>query len=55
MFEMRDPFVLAVHASAIDAETQRLATQALTWGMEAANVSQGVTVVMNPQTGEVLA
>jgi len=39
----------------IDAETQRLAIQALTWGMEAANVSQGVTVVMNPQTGEILA
>ena len=39
----------------IDAETQRLATQALTWGMEAANVSQGVTVVMNPQNGEILA
>ena len=39
----------------IDAETQRLATQALTWGMEAASVSQGVTVVMNPQTGEILA
>jgi penicillin-binding protein 2 len=39
----------------IDAHTQRLATQALTWGMEAANVSQGVTIVMNPQTGEILA
>jgi penicillin-binding protein 2 len=39
----------------IDATTQRLATQALTWGMEVAGVSQGVTVVMNPQTGEILA
>ena len=39
----------------IDAEMQRLATQALTWGMEVADVSQGVTVVMNPQTGEILA
>ena len=39
----------------IDAGMQRLATQALTWGMEAADVSQGVTVVMNPQTGEILA
>ena len=39
----------------IDARTQRLATQALTWGMRAADVSQGVTVVMNPQTGEILA
>ncbi|MGH2401201.1 MAG: penicillin-binding protein 2 [Candidatus Limnocylindria bacterium] len=39
----------------IDADVQRLATQALTWGMEVADVSQGVTVVMNPQTGEILA
>ncbi len=39
----------------IDAETQRLATQALTWGMDVADVSQGVMVVMNPQTGEILA
>ena len=39
----------------IDAGTQRLAEQALIWGMDAANVSQGVTVVMNPQTGEILA
>ena len=39
----------------IDGRTQRIATKALTWGMRAANVSQGVTVVMNPQTGEILA
>jgi penicillin-binding protein 2 len=39
----------------IDAEVQRLAEQALRWGMDAADVSQGVTVVMNPQTGEILA
>ena len=39
----------------IDGRIQRLATRALTWGMRAANVSQGVTVVMNPQTGEILA
>ncbi len=39
----------------IDGRMQRLATRALTWGMRAANVSQGVTVVMNPQTGEILA
>ena len=39
----------------IDAEVQRMATEALTWGMEVADVSQGVTVVMNPQTGEILA
>ena len=39
----------------IDADVQRLAEKALTWGMEAAHVSQGVTIVMNPQTGEILA
>ena len=39
----------------IDTEMQRDATRALTWGMNAANVSQGVTIVMNPQTGEILA
>ncbi|MCA1588277.1 MAG: hypothetical protein LC744_06415 [Chloroflexi bacterium] len=39
----------------IDARTQRLATQALMWGMEVAGVSQGVTIVMNPQNGEILA
>jgi penicillin-binding protein 2 len=39
----------------IDADVQRLAERALLWGMEAANVSQGVTIVMNPQTGEILA
>jgi penicillin-binding protein 2 len=39
----------------IDADIQRLATRALTWGMDVADVSQGVTVVMNPQTGEILA
>ena len=39
----------------IDAGMQRMATDALTWGMKAAGVSQGVTIVMNPQTGEILA
>lgn len=39
----------------IDAHTQRLATRALEWGMEVADVSQGVVAVMNPQTGEILA
>ena len=39
----------------VDAHAQRLATQALTWGMDVAGVSQGVTIVMNPQTGEILA
>jgi penicillin-binding protein 2 len=39
----------------IDGRTQRLAARALRWGMNVADVSQGVTVVMNPQTGEILA
>lgn len=39
----------------IDADTQRLATQALRWGMDVADVGQGVIIVMNPQTGEVEA
>ena len=39
----------------IDADVQRMAEDALRWGMEAADVSQGVTIVMNPQTGEILA
>ena len=39
----------------IDARLQRMATEALTWGMQAAGVKQGVTIVLNPQTGEILA
>ncbi|HEX6656075.1 MAG TPA: penicillin-binding transpeptidase domain-containing protein, partial [Candidatus Limnocylindria bacterium] len=39
----------------IDARMQRIATQSLKWGMHAAGLDQGVTVVMNPQTGEILA
>jgi penicillin-binding protein 2 len=39
----------------IDARMQRIATKSLQWGMRAAGLDQGVTVVMNPQTGEILA
>ena len=39
----------------LDANIQRMATDSLLWGMREANVSQGVTIVMNPQTGEILA
>jgi len=39
----------------IDARMQRVATDSLLWGMQAAGLEQGVTVVMNPQTGEILA
>jgi penicillin-binding protein 2 len=39
----------------LDARMQRVAENALRWGMEAVGVEQGVTIVMNPQTGEILA
>ena len=39
----------------IDARMQRIATRSLQWGMRVAGLDQGVTVVMDPQTGEVLA
>jgi penicillin-binding protein 2 len=39
----------------IDARMQRIATETLKWGLDAAGVAQGVTIVMNPQTGEILA
>ena len=52
---IREPIAGTNLMLTIDADVQRLATKALTWGMEVADVSQGVTVVMNPQTGEILA
>jgi penicillin-binding protein 2 len=39
----------------IDSRMQRIATDSLRWGMSAVGVEQGVTIVMNPQTGEILA
>jgi len=39
----------------LDARMQRVAEDSLRWGMEAVGVEQGVTIVMNPQTGEILA
>jgi penicillin-binding protein 2 len=39
----------------VDARMQRIATQSLQWGMRAVGLQQGVTIVMNPQTGEILA
>ena len=39
----------------IDADIQRRAEDALRWGMDVASVGQGVVLVMNPQTGEILA
>jgi penicillin-binding protein 2 len=39
----------------IDAKEQRLAQQALDWGLKTTGLRRGAIVVMNPQTGEVLA
>jgi penicillin-binding protein 2 len=39
----------------IDVKEQQYAQKALQWGMQAAGLKRGVVIVMNPQTGEVLA
>jgi penicillin-binding protein 2 len=39
----------------IDRTIQKEATEALKWGMRAAGLKRGVLIVMNPQTGEILA
>jgi len=39
----------------IDVHEQQIAQQALEWGMKAAGLKGGVVIVMNPQTGEILA
>lgn len=39
----------------IDTDAQRMAQTALEWGMKEAGLKRGVVIVMNPQTGEVLA
>ena len=39
----------------IDVHEQQLALKALMWGIRAANLKGGVFIVMNPQTGEILA
>jgi penicillin-binding protein 2 len=39
----------------IDVQQQKYAEQAMKWGMTAAGLKRGVVIVMNPQTGEVLA
>jgi penicillin-binding protein 2 len=39
----------------IDVHEQQMAEQALRWGMQAAGLKGGVVIVMNPQTGEILA
>ena len=39
----------------ISKREQQLAQQALRWGMDEAGLKRGVVIVMNPQTGEILA
>jgi penicillin-binding protein 2 len=39
----------------VDVEEQQFAEKALKWGIEAAGLKRGVVLVMNPQTGEILA
>ncbi|HLQ47506.1 MAG TPA: penicillin-binding protein 2 [Candidatus Dormibacteraeota bacterium] len=39
----------------IDTKEQQYAQKALQWGMKAAGLKRGVVIVMNPQTGEILA
>ena len=39
----------------IDVHEQELAQQALQWGIKTAGLKGGVVIVMNPQTGEILA
>ena len=39
----------------IDTREQELALKALEWGMKSAGLKRGVIIVMNPQTGEILA
>ncbi|HET7472909.1 MAG TPA: penicillin-binding protein 2 [Candidatus Limnocylindrales bacterium] len=39
----------------IDVKEQQYAQRALQWGMRAAGLKRGVVIVMNPQTGEILA
>jgi penicillin-binding protein 2 len=39
----------------IDTHQQELAQKALKWGMKTAGLKRGVFIVMNPQTGEILA
>jgi penicillin-binding protein 2 len=39
----------------IDTKEQKLAEKAVTWAMQRAGLKRGVMIVMNPQTGEILA
>jgi penicillin-binding protein 2 len=52
---VREPEAGASLQLTIDLKTQKEAEQALKWGMGAAKLKKGVVIVMNPQTGEILA
>ena len=52
---VREPVAGSSLDLTIDIKEQRYAEQALKWGMSLAGLKRGVVIVMNPQTGEVLA
>ena len=55
LHEVRPPIAGASLELSLDVETQREAEKALKWAMRLAGLKRGVVIVMNPQTGEVLA
>jgi len=52
---VREPQAGASLQLTIDTREQKLAQQAIEWGIKTAGLKRGVLIVMNPQTGEVLA
>jgi penicillin-binding protein 2 len=52
---VKDPVAGSSLQLTIDAREQKLAQQAIQWGIDTAHLESGVLIVMNPQTGEVLA
>jgi len=51
----RDPIPGSSLRLSIDTHIQELAQKALVWGMKRAGLKRGSFIVMNPQTGEILA
>ncbi len=52
---LQEPIAGASLELTIDTHEQELAEKALEWGMRTAGLKRGVIIVMNPQTGEILA
>jgi penicillin-binding protein 2 len=52
---VKSPLAGASLQLTIDTREQKLAQQAIQWGIDTAHLESGVLIVMNPQTGEVLA